>query len=377
MPANPASRVLRSRLAGLALGAALLAGPVRAADEKTVTLPKFAYPEALPALLAAAGKFGVPVDIKQRPAARQAAQAGDTLTFLVSLRDGEKLKQWVLVAETADLTAKEEAMPPLKGFHAYTSTGQEVNLSGRRAAIEMTLIGPVTREEADRGEVKPEVKRRRLLVKADYLSLGFDAGSEAGISLRSEESRKAIAAGFSTKVGSKPFTAEVAQKNQSLAQQIGFTPERERAYWGSVPVLLEFVNIVVKTPGLQDILKEVIDVSWWSILSSGGKPKLHIQVVGRYVQKLNDDGSNRPEQYLFPFVLEVNDKPAMASCLIVTKPTAPLATTGGVIGIQAGRPYADHPQLTIRLIAMACHDPAPSPPTPAAAPPEAKDRGQN
>jgi hypothetical protein len=362
MRADPVRHCHMPRLAAVALAVVLLAGAARAADEKkTVLLPQFAYPDALPALLTAAGKAGAPIDTKQRPAEHRAAKAGDAMTFLVSLRDGDNLKQWVLVAETADLTEKEAAMPPLKGFHVFTSTGQEVNLGGRRAAIEMTLIGPVTKREADRGEVKPEVKRRRLLVKADYLSLGFDAGSEAVIGLRSEESRQAITAGFATRMGSKPFPVDVVQKNQALAQQIGFTPEREQAYWGSVPVLLEFVNIVVKTPGLQDILKEVLDVSWWSILSSGGKAKPHIRVIGRHVRKLNEGGPSIVEQYMFPFVLEVNDKPAMASFLIVTKPKAPLATTGGVIGIQAGRPYDNNPQLTIRLIATACRDAAPPP----------------
>ena len=327
-----------------------------AADAKTVLLPQFAYPEALPALLAAATKVGASVDTKQRPADRQAAQAGDALTFLVSLRDGDSLKQWVLVAETADLTEKEATQPPAKGFHAYTATGREVNLGGRRTALEMTLIGPVSAKEAAKGAVVPEVKRRRLLVKADYLSLGFDAGSEAVIGLRSPEATQALAAGFSTRMAAKPFPPEVVQKNQEFARQIGFTPEREQAYWGAAPVLLEFVNLIVKTPGLQDIMKEVVDVSWWSILAEGGKAKPHIRVIGRAIQKLTQAGPAVVDQYAFPFVLEVNEKPAMASILIVAPSRAPLATTGGVIGIQAGRPYDKDPQLTVRLIATRCRD---------------------
>lgn len=360
MPCHPASRPARKRLAALALGVALLAGAGRTAGaQKTVSLPAFAYPEAWPALLAAAGKAGVSVDTKQRPRAPRAPQAGDAMTFLVSLRDGDNLKQWVLVAETADLTDKEAQLPPLKGFHVYTSTGNEVNLGGRRAAIEMTLIGPVTKREADKGEVRPEVKRRRLLLNADYLSLGFDAGCEAILGLRTENARQAIAAGFATRMGARPFPPEIAKANQALAQQAGFTPERERAYWGSVPALLEFINLVVKTPGLQDILREVIDVSWWSLLSNGGKAKPHIQMIGRLVARLDPGQQTALQQYALPFVLLLNDQPAMASQLIVTPPNAPLGTTGGVIGIQAGRPYADNPQLTVRLIATRCRDAAP------------------
>lgn len=355
---------LPSLLTALLLGLGLPGPAVSAAEGKPVSLPAFAYPEAFPALLRAAGQAGVAIDTKDRPAAARAPQAGDALTFLVSLRDGDALKQWVLVAETADLTAKEAQLPTLKGFHVHTSTGNEVNLGGRRAAIEMTLIGPVTQRDAAADAVKPEVKRRRLLLNADYLSIGFDAGSEAIIGLRTEGARQAIAAGFSTKMGPKPFPAEVVKKNRALALQAGFTPERERAFWGSVPALLEFINLVVKTPGLQDILKEVIDISWWSILSGGGKAKPHVQMIGHMVTRLDPGPRSSLQQYTFPFVLLVNDKPAMASLLIVTEPRAPLGTTAGVIGIQAGRPYDKNPQLTVRLIATRCRDAAP-PPAPA------------
>lgn len=355
MPADPARRCLLSGLAALAW----LALPVRA-ENKAVMLPAFAYPDALPALLAAAGKAGVAVDTKQRPANRRESQAGDALTFLVSLRDGETLKQWILVAETADLTEKEAQLPPLKGFHAFSSTGLEVNLGGRRTAIAMTLIGPVTKRQADQGAVNPEVKRRRLLVNADYLRLGFDAACESALVLRAAGAESpGGAARFQPRLATKPFPEETAKANAPLALQVGFTPERERAYYGMVPVLLEFVNLIVKTPGLQDILKEVIDVSWWSVLSSGGKAKPHIQVIGRLVQKFDLGAETTLQQYGFPFVLEVNDKPAMASILIVCEPWAPMATTGGVIGIQAGRPFDKEPQLTVRLIATRCLDAAP------------------
>ncbi len=359
MPAVCPCRFLRLRLVALALGLGWLAGAVRA-DDKKVMLPAFDYPQPFPSLLAAAGRAGAPIDVKQRPPERRGARAGDAMTFLVALRDGDDLKEWVLVAETADLTEKEAQLPPLKGFHAHTSTGNEVNLGGRRAAIEMTLIGPVTRREADKGEVKPEVKRRRLLVNADYLAIGFDAGCEAILSLRTQAARQAIAAGFATKMAAKPFPPEGVKANQALALQAGFTPEQERGYWSSVPVLLEFVSLVVKTPGLQDILQEVIDVSWWSILSSGGKTKPHVQMIGRRVLEIPLTPDSTVQQYVLPFVLQLNEKPAMACQLIVTTPDAPFGATGGVIGMQVGRPYDKNPQLTVRILATRCRDAAPA-----------------
>lgn len=350
--------VIFCAIAGLAWGAA-------SGQEKAVQLPRFAYPDPFPTLLAAAGKAGVPVDAKQRPSVRRPAQAGDALTFLVSLRDGDDLKQWVLFAQTADLTDKEAALPPLKGFHAYTSTGTEIDLGGHRAAIEMTLVGPVTNRQVQQGSVNPEIKRRRLLVNADYLGLGFDGACESMLAIRAAAATQpAGAAKFKPLLASKPYPEAVVSRDRTLALAMGFTPERERAFHGSVPVLLEFLNLVVKTPGLQDILREVIDVSWWSLLANGGKTKPHIRVIGAGVQTLVQAGPQNFPQYAFPFVLELNQKPAMSSILVVAPPIAPLATTGGVVGIQAGRPYDANPQLTVRLIGTSCRDPAPLPPHP-------------
>lgn len=357
----PTRRSALRRLTGGWLVLVALAGAARAADSRPVQLPGFAYPEALPAVLAAAKRAGVAVDTRERPPGDRTVLAGDAVTFLVSLRKGDDLQQWVLAAETAELTEKEAALPPLKGFHAFASTGTELTFGGRRAAIEMTLIGPVTPPVAGNTGAAPDVKRRRLVVNADYLELGFDAACEAALALRAENAGRVAAARFEPKIGSKPFSPEVAKANRELAAEVGFTPERERAFYGSVPALLEFIKLVVKTPGLQDILKNVVEASWWSVLSSGGKAKPRVHFVSPRIEKLAMDGKSNLQQYVFPFVLLLNEKPAMSCLLIVTGPRAPFGTTAGVIGMQVGRPYDNDPQLTVRLIATRIASTAPAP----------------
>jgi hypothetical protein len=322
---------------------------VSAADKKTITLPRFAYPEPLPALLAAAGREKLNILAREWPPERRKAAAGDELTFLVSLRDGKELRQWVLAAKTVELTEQEARMPAPKAYHRYSATGTELKFEGRRTGIEMVLVGPMVPGQGEDSVFKPEVKRRRMLVNADYLELGFDAACAASLAMRVENDKRAPADRFKTKIGDKPFPPEVTKVERALADEVGFTPERERAFFGSMPALLEFFDLIMKTPGLQDILKEVIDVSWWSLMTSGGKTQVRLEYIQSYIQKLADLRPDLP-QYAFPLVVRVNNQPAMAVMLIVTQPKAPFGTTAGVVGIHAGRPYDDERQLTVRLI---------------------------
>lgn len=338
-----------SRWAGRALVLTMLTGSSLAAEIKPITLPRFPYPEPLPALVAAAVREGITINAHEWSAGPRPPATGDSVTFLVSLREGRELKQWVLVAEMADLNEQEAKLPPLAGYHRHSATGTEVKFAGRRAAIKLALLGPVTQVQADRGPVSPEVKRRRLLVNAEYLGLGLNSACEAILALRVENAKRAPGDRFDTKLGRKPFPLEVTKANRALADEVGFTLERERGFFGSVPALMEFLNLIVKTPGLQDILKEVMDVSWWSLLASAGKTNIRLQYLPANVEKLDSFGGGLA-QHAFPFALMLNEKPAMACVLVVTDPVAPVGTTAGVIGIQAGRPYAPEPQLTVRLV---------------------------
>jgi hypothetical protein len=345
---RPSSLCLRP--AHLALGLALLAVTAGAAEKKTVNLPRFLYPEALPALLAAGSKEKLNVLARELPPERRKAAAGDELTFLVSLREGKELRQWLLAAKTVDLTEKEAGMPAPKSYHRYSATGTELKFEGRRAAIELVLVGPMTPGQGEDSVFRPEVKRRRLLVNADYLELGFDAACEASLALGAENEKRAPADRVKTRVAEKPFPPEVTKVERARADEVGFTPERERAFYGSMPALLEFFNLITKTPGLQDILKEVIDISWWSLLTNSGKTQVRLDYASRFIQKLENIRPDLP-QYTFPLVVVVNKEPAMAVTLVVTQPKAPFATTAGVVGIQAGRPYDNERQLTVRIIA--------------------------
>ena len=362
------SRVRCSKqwLRGLCVGLLWTAG-LHAGETPAVIMPAFEYPAALPELLLAANQAGLPVERLELPPERRPTVAGDSVTALISLRNGVDLQQWLLVVVAADLSEKESHLPLLEEYHAFSSIGSELRFGGRRAAIELHLIGPMRRNPTGAATPIPEVQHRRILVNAEYLEFGFDAACEAILCMRQENASGDVRRKLDYQRGKKPFPADVIQINQELATRIGLTTARERALVGAGLALPEFLKLIVRTPGLQDILQNVIEVSWWSVLTSGGETKLKFKHLSPYVRKLEQLPSDKGiQQYLFPFLLMLNDKPVMSCLLIVIEPLAPYAVTGGVLGIQAGRPYAKEPQLTVRLIAKRFGSPdrtgtAPSP----------------
>jgi hypothetical protein len=330
-------------------GSALLLVSSVFAVEKTILLPNYPYPNPLPFLMVFAAQEGVNVKAWEFPPVGRKAAAGDELTFLVSLRDGKAMKQWILAAKMAELTDEERQLPPLEPFHRYISTGAEVKFEGRRAAIEMVLLGPMKQGQAKDPTFRPDVKRRRLLVNAEFLELGFKQASVAELALLAANAKRPPEKQFGSAMGEKPFPPEVVAAGRARAAEVGITPENERAFYSSIAALSEFFHLMVKTPGLQDILKEVIDVSWWSLLTNGGTTNLRLTLLNQNILKLSDFRPGLP-QYAFPFATYVNGKPALAVVMSVTEPQSPFATTAGVLGLQAGRPYDDGPQLTVRLI---------------------------
>ncbi len=337
-----------------------------AAEAPAVVVPSFGFPRALPEILAAAQQAGIPIDRFEQRAERRSAVPGDSVTALISLSQGAKLEQWVLGLTTAALTEQETRLPPLKEFRAYSSTGTESRFGGRRAAITVALVGPVSRGAPAAAKPSSAARRGRILVNAEYLEFGFDDACEATLSMREENRGDGGGEKLDYRIERTPFPAAVVRANQPLAVRRGLTAARERALIGSGLALPEFLRLIAKTPGLQDILRNVIDVSWWSVLTRGSTGKLKSRPLIPYVRKLDGKPSGgSPPGYFLPVAILLNEEPALSCALLVKEPRAPFATTAGVFGVAACRPYSQDLQLTIRLIAGRCHVEAGAPGGPA------------
>jgi hypothetical protein len=283
----------------------------------------------LPAVPIWASGHGVALGQFADPADTTASRTGDTVTFLVSLRERNDVRQWLVQFQIADPTdAERKRKPPLDLF-IQLNGGEKLWFSNsHRLALDIQTTGPFS--SAHPGDV-PATKPARTMISPDLLGLGLDQSCRASIKW------------FRNFTGAAP-------KEKPPAPSL----EEQRVLIGFFPALMAFFEGVEKTPGLRDILWDIVEKpSVWSIVRRGGR------VDGGFEFKetptLVDLGSERlgtaAEVFRMPLKMALNDQPALRCALIVTAPKPPLLTCAGIIGIEADPPEESAKHLSIRLIA--------------------------
>lgn len=367
-PLRPVAQYLRSlRYAWLVL--LILAGSTPApAAPPPVPLPDFSFHPVLPVTQAAAAATAMKLTPLVIAEERVGLRAGDGLTALVTWTEGKAIKQWLVQVQATELNDKESKLPPARGMLLYSSTGHEFRFAGSRAALALRVLGPFEDGKPASRESR-EGKKARVLTQAEYLGLGLDRACQVMLKLQAMRTQPRPdnplpAEQQSLGFGNRPFPPEVVAAAQKRAVQFGLTQEDERALVGSLPALLEFFSIVSRTPGLQDILKSVIDLPWWSILKSGGKmPDIGIDFVTPSIRPLAPEpwSLSSLTPYAFPIVITLNKSPALVCHLAVVSPRPPLIAAAGVVGLAAARPDGKGPRVMIQVIAA---HPAPEAPVP-------------
>lgn len=313
--------------------------------------PEFRFIPASAAIVEASAAAGMGLNGLAAPAQRNAAQPGDRVTALLTLTKGRDLQQWVVSLKTV---APNEAdlKRPRREARFYSSMGDEFVFGSLVAALEITLVGPLREKDAGKKEaLAPAIIQRRILAGADYLALGLDR--VPALTLRMRERRKTVKAEGKLGVSTSPFPAEQNAESKRTAELLGFSTADARAIAGSVQGLLQFFEIANSTPGLQDVLKTVVDVPWWSILRGGGKINVGFDTLP-FQRELDPAPWKLPYEakvYAYPVQLTINGKPALLLQLAVVSPRPPLQTSAGVIGLAAGRPDGKGPVLTFQVIA--------------------------
>lgn len=342
------------KLRGFVAGAVLLvlAGRAFGADADEPPVPDFRFVEPLPEVVAAAQKASIPVTGIEAKPDRSGLLAGDTLSVLVCLNNGDEMKQWLLELAAEDLTEQDKQLPPLGGAHLYSSTGHEFYYGGTRRPLRLRIIGPFKggKDERAFGD-----KITRVLVNSDYLALGFDRACAAYIRIAAAEAGSGGAderAGFG---GSYlPFSTEQIQAGQKMARRTGLTQEEERAFLGTLPALFEFLHVARHVPGLAEIMLRVMDIPWWSIVTHGAKaPEVTFDYLPRF-REIDAGAWNLPGKhkvYALAFVLQLNGAPSLTCQLAVTEPRPPLLTSAGIVGLAAQEPDGKGAYLMMRVVA--------------------------
>lgn len=277
----------------------------------------------LPAVTAYAAAQKIPLEQIDLAADRATEpKPGDTVTALVTLYEGERHRQWLVQLTAAKLTSAEqkeiEKAKSKLTIEMFTSVGTAIRINSAPYPIEARTIGPFASDQpaAPAKPFKPAEKRARALVIGGFLGLGLDRFCTGGQRLRrAAEQSDGAAQKLDWQSGLKPFPADIIAKNQPLAAAVGFTPEDERSIFAGPLALRAFFNVSQKTPGLRDILLELLDKSSlaWSMLTHNGdlKPgfKPDYAKIGAPVD-LKAWSPGLAPAYRFPLLILLNESPA-------------------------------------------------------------------
>lgn len=323
--------------------------------------PEFRFPPIAPAVQAVAAKVGIPTSGFDTPVDRQQLRPEDKVVALVDLLDGTKHQQWLVLLVAKELTPEEKARPPIPDTHLYSTNGYEHTFSGQLAALAIRTLGPVQADDpGPKAARKAKDQWSGAFVNSDYLSLGLNLAASANFRVQtaleriSQKEHREVSLNWG--VGPKPFPPEVVERTrqEQAAATVVISETEDRATAGALLALTSFFGTAINTPGLNEALRRVTDIPWFSLLGRLGRaPEINI---GYYypVRPLPPADWGLPadtEVYSTPFIVSLNGKSALNCQIAVIAPRPPFLTSAGIVGIAAQRPDGTGPHLSIRLLA--------------------------
>lgn len=337
------------------VSSALIAGGLISAraEPAAPVIPDFDSVTWLPAAGSALANASAAADgIAVAPAGTD-NRKGDSVTILVQTTEGKSRRQWAVVLSINDIKPDERTLrtPP---FSLYLSNGSQVDFaaSGYTGML-IHVFGPFTDGKDAAGA---RGTWSGSLVSPQFLGLGLD-GTAALFSrvhdmaaANPDLRERSISFG----VRSRPFPPGQIAPNRGLLEPFKITKEEERAYAGFMPAMTDFFRIASQTPGVRNILFEVLDLPWWSLVAHGGQiTEVNFELVGPFESLAPADWGLPPEMrvYSLGLRLDLYGKPALHCRFALTAPRVPLLNSAGIVGLAVMRPDGKGPRLMIRVMA--------------------------
>jgi hypothetical protein len=291
----------------------LIVSSARCAEAPERAALKLKPASPCPALAAAAQTNHISLDRMDSLSGTNALHAGDCATVLVTFVQKEKRTQWLLYLETAATDPKKIPERKQGEFVVSSSFGPPIKFQSKRVPAKLRLIGPFVASGAAK---QPKVEDTH----AEFsLNEGFDG----------EITSKAL-------LPMKPTAAE------------------QRAMCGTFPALFSYVDIVQHTEGLEGLFFKLVEMpSVWSMIRHVGVTANLSFGNKALPSPANPADWNLPASapvYYFPFLLRLNDQPALKITLAVTSPQQPLLICGGVVGLLAEKVDDEQSYMSMRLV---------------------------
>ncbi len=275
------------------------------------------------------------------------SRVGDEVIVLITSFSGKTPQQWLANFRLVEPSAADHDAKTTE-LVLHSSTGAKHIFASTIATIELRLFGPFPSGAKVGAGGSPREQKARMQVKSDYLALGLDRWFADVLNRRGTRF-------LPNDYSSSPFTAEQIATTVAIAREVGFTPAADRAAAGGLLALGEFFSVAQKTPGLADIMQEVVDrPSLWSIATRLG-------VAVRFYWAARKDIVTLPEGpvlegwpslpiYRGAYRLDLNGALAANVDFLVTSPLPPLQTCAGVIGISAESPSRPNRRVELRVL---------------------------
>lgn len=195
--------------------------------------------------------------------------------------------------------------------------------------------------------VDPRFEPRQLRDGSTVCSLRLDvqvrdeAGTEVGRELVTVSRRDLVSGLFAACPG--------ASRDPNGAPDASRYPDDSAA----TLALLNMLHVIRKSPVLFGILRRVIDTPpiLSIVVNLGVSVSLRTDfAAARTLPPVAIDGQQFPV-YELPVELLLNDRPALRSKLLVTRPRSPLNLSAGILGLDAFQPSDPDARVSIRVLA--------------------------
>ena len=136
------------------------------------------------------------------------------------------------------------------------------------------------------------------------------------------------------------------------------SPAEQRTVLSTYPALISYFKIVQHTKGLKDLFYKLVELpSVWSMVKHGGVDVDLSFGNGAAPSAAIPADWTLPASasaYYFPWMLRLNDEPALKLTLVATSPRPPLLIGGGVVGVLIEKIGDEETYMTMRLVSARC-----------------------
>ena len=284
------------------------------------------------ALVTAANLQQIPTEGMSPSSVTNTLSPGDSATVLVTFVQKAKQTQWLLFVEAAAPDPTKPAAKPSR-FYVKSKFGPPMKFESKPVPVKLRMLGPYAAGVAR--PPKAEDRTEKFFLNEGFLALGLDQ-----------------AAAVLHRWGQTTNFDEAATSEAMLAMKP--TEAEQRALCATFPALFSYFHIVQHTEGLEDLLRKLIELpSLWSIIRHGGvKADFSFGNGATPFPAKAEDWNLSPATpvYHFPWLLRLNEQPALKITLVVTRPRPPLLVCGGVVGVLAEKIGDEQTYMTLRVI---------------------------